>query len=81
MRYSSIADKMMNRGGAFDEYVNPRAASEARRKLIPEGLHMWETESLDLAAPEPEIDGAIMTKVYFSAHLFHLYLKLIKIIC
>ena len=66
---SSIADKTKNRGFAFVEYVNHRAASKARRKLIPERLHMWGNEiAVDWAAPEPEIDDEIMTKVCFPAY-------------
>lgn len=61
---SNIADKSKNRGFAFVEYVNHRAASKARRKLIPNRIQLWGSEiEVDWAAPENEIDDDVMSKV------------------
>ncbi|KAK4016488.1 probable RNA-binding protein 46 [Daphnia magna] len=62
--YSSITDKTKNRGFAFVEYINHRAASKARRKLIPDRIQLWGKEiAVDWAEPENEIDEDIMSKV------------------
>lgn len=61
---SSITDKTKNRGFAFVEYVNHRAASKARRKLIPDRIQLWGKEiAVDWAEPENEIEEEIMSKV------------------
>lgn len=61
---SSITDKTKNRGFAFVEYVNHRAASKARRKLVPDRVLLWGQEiAVDWADPEPEIDDDVMSKV------------------
>ncbi|EFX88785.1 hypothetical protein DAPPUDRAFT_311150 [Daphnia pulex] len=41
---SSIREKTKNRVFAFVEYVNHRAASKTRRKLIPNRIQLWGTE-------------------------------------
>ena len=62
--FSSITDKTKNRGFAFVEYVNHRAASKARRKLIPERVQLWGKDiAVDWAEPENEIEEDIMSKV------------------
>lgn len=64
---SSITDKTKNRGFAFVEYINHRAASKARRKLIPDRIQLWGKEiAVDWAEPENEIEETIMEKVLIS---------------
>ena len=61
---SSITDKAKNRGFAFVEYVNHRAASKARRKLIPDRVTLWGKEiAVDWALPESQVDLEIMSRV------------------
>lgn len=62
--YSSVTDKSKNRGFAFVEYENHRAAAMARRKLIPGKIQLWGHEiAVDWAEPEPEVDEETMAKV------------------
>ncbi|XP_054720392.1 RNA-binding protein 47-like [Uloborus diversus] len=62
--YSSIADKTKNRGFAFVEYENHKAAAVARRKLIPGKIPLWGHDiAVDWAEPEPEVDEETMSKV------------------
>ncbi|XP_076325271.1 putative RNA-binding protein 46 [Tachypleus tridentatus] len=62
--YRSIPDKTKNRGFAFVEYENHRAAAMARRKLIPGKFQLWGQEiAVDWAEPEPEVDEDTMLKV------------------
>ncbi len=62
--FSSITDKTKNRGFAFVEYVNHRAASKARRKLIPDRIQLWGKEiAVDWAEPENEIEENVMSQV------------------
>ncbi|XP_069693784.1 probable RNA-binding protein 46 [Periplaneta americana] len=62
--YSSMVDKRKNRGFAFVEFMNHRAAAMARRKLIPGRLLLWGFElQIDWAIPEPEVDEETMSKV------------------
>ncbi|EFX89557.1 hypothetical protein DAPPUDRAFT_24221, partial [Daphnia pulex] len=62
--YSSITDKTKNRGFAFVEYINHRAASKARRKLIPDRIQLWGKEiAVDWAEPENEIEEDVMSQV------------------
>ncbi|XP_023240018.1 APOBEC1 complementation factor-like isoform X2 [Centruroides sculpturatus] len=62
--YSSVTDKSKNRGFAFVEYENHRAAAMARRKLIPGKIQLWGHEiAVDWAEPEPEVDEETMSKV------------------
>ena len=61
---SNIADKSKNRGFAFVEYVSHRAASKARRKLIPNRVLLWGKEiNVDWAQPETEYEEEVMCKV------------------
>ena len=62
--YASVADKTKNRGFAFVEYENHRAAAMARRKLMRQRLVVWGTEiAVDWAEPEQVIDEDVMAKV------------------
>ncbi|KAI8784161.1 APOBEC1 complementation factor-like isoform X1 [Biomphalaria glabrata] len=62
--YPSAVDKSKNRGFAFVEYENHRAAAMARRKLIPGRVQLWgHTIAVDWAEPEPETDEDIMASV------------------
>ncbi|KER31433.1 hypothetical protein T265_02342 [Opisthorchis viverrini] len=62
--YPSVADKTKNRGFAFVEYENHKAAAMARRKLIPGRIHLWGHQiAVDWAEPEREVDEDIMSKV------------------
>ncbi|GFR05683.1 APOBEC1 complementation factor [Trichonephila clavata] len=62
--YSSIADKSKNRGFAFVEYENHKAAAMARRKLIPGKIPLWgHNIAVDWAEPEPDVDEETMSKV------------------
>ena len=61
---SNIADKSKNRGFAFVEYINHRAASKARRKLIPDRIQLWgKVIAADWADPEKEFAEEVMCKV------------------
>lgn len=62
--YPSVSDKTKNRGFAFVEYENHKAAAMARRKLIPGRIHLWGHQiAVDWAEPEREVDEDIMSKV------------------
>lgn len=62
--YPSIADKSKNRGFAFVEYENHKAAAVARRKLMPGKILLWGQQvAVDWAEPEVEVDEEIMSKV------------------
>ncbi|TPP60956.1 A1CF [Fasciola gigantica] len=62
--YPSVADKTKNRGFAFVEYENHKAAAMARRKLIPGRIHLWGHQiAVDWAEPEREVDEDVMSKV------------------
>lgn len=61
---SSVADKTKNRGFAFVEYENHRAAAVARRKFMPNRLQLWgKTVAVDWAEPEPVVDDEVLSKV------------------
>ncbi|VDP94921.1 unnamed protein product [Echinostoma caproni] len=61
--YPSVADKTKNRGFAFVEYENHKAAAMARRKLIPGRIHLWGHQiAVDWAEPEREVDEDVMSK-------------------
>ena len=63
---SSITDKTKNRGFAFVDYESHRAASKARRKLIPDRVLLWGKEiAVDWAQPESEVEEEIMSKVNY----------------
>ena len=65
--YPSIADKTKNRGFAFVEYDNHKAAAVARRKLMPGKILLWGQQvAVDWAEPEIEVDEDVMSKVTFN---------------
>lgn len=62
--YPSAADKTKNRGFAFVEYENHRAAAMARRKLLPGRIQLWgHAIAVDWAEPEVEVDEDTMATV------------------
>ncbi|XP_058696743.1 APOBEC1 complementation factor isoform X1 [Poecile atricapillus] len=62
--YPSAADKTKNRGFAFVEYENHRAAAMARRKLLPGRIQLWgHPIAVDWAEPEVEVDEDTMSSV------------------
>lgn len=64
--YPSAVDKTKNRGFAFVEYENHRAAAMARRKLIPGRIQLWGHQiAVDWAEPEQEVDEDTMVSVSF----------------
>lgn len=71
--YPSAMDKTKNRGFAFVEYENHRAAAMARRKLIPGRIQLWGHQiAVDWAEPEQEVDedtmvgvGDFICKIFF----------------
>lgn len=61
--YPSYDDITYNRGYAFLEFENHRAAAIARRR-IPPGSHIWNSPiKVDWADPVPEPPSEIMSKV------------------
>ena len=62
--YPSAHDKTKNRGFAFVQYSNHRAAAIARRKLIQNKIQLFEQPiAVDWAEPEPEVDETVMAAV------------------
>lgn len=62
--YPSAHDKSKNRGFAFVQYTNHRAAAIARRKLIPNRIQLFgQPIAVDWAEPEPEVDEDVMATV------------------
>jgi RNA recognition motif-containing protein len=62
--YPSAHDKTKNRGFAFVQYSNHRAAAIARRKLIQNKIQLFEQPiAVDWAEPEPEVDEDVMATV------------------
>ncbi|EDV29422.1 uncharacterized protein TRIADDRAFT_689, partial [Trichoplax adhaerens] len=63
--YPSASDKTKNRGFAFVEYTNHRAAAMARRKLMNNNnVELWGHKiAVDWAEPEIEVDEEIMDQV------------------
>ncbi|XP_033638980.1 APOBEC1 complementation factor-like isoform X2 [Asterias rubens] len=62
--YPSATDKSKNRGFAFVEFENHRAAAMARRKLIPGRIQLWGHQIMvDWAEPERDVDEDIMKNV------------------
>jgi Q family heterogeneous nuclear ribonucleoprotein R len=62
--YPSAHDKTKNRGFAFVQYSNHRAAAIARRKLIPNRIQLFgQPIVVDWAEPEPEVDEEVMATV------------------
>ncbi|PSN29877.1 APOBEC1 complementation factor [Blattella germanica] len=77
--YRSVEDKTKNRGYAFVEFINHRAAAMARRRLVPNRVLFWGIYlQIDWAVPEHEVDREIMSKVrkyhtmaHFNSLLFY----------
>jgi len=62
--YPSAADKSKNRGFAFIEYQTHKQAAQARRKLMPGKIQLWNHQiAVDWAEPEIDIDDEVMAKV------------------
>lgn len=63
--YPNVADKTRNRGFAFVEYVDHKAAAVARRRMIPGKMTLWGgyEVAVDWAEPEPIVDEETMKKV------------------
>lgn len=63
--YPSASDKTKNRGFAFVEYTNHRAAAMARRKLMnSNNVELWGHKiAVDWAEPEIDVDEEIMDQV------------------
>jgi len=62
--YPSATDKTKNRGFAFVEYENHRAAAMARRKLNLGRIQLWGHQiAVDWAEPEQDVDEEIMNTV------------------
>ncbi len=62
--YPSANDKTKNRGFAFVEYVDHRAAAYARKKLMSERVQLWgQTICVDWAEPEQDVDVDTMNQV------------------
>ena len=58
------SDKTKNRGFAFVEYENHRAAAMARRKLNLGRIQLWGHQiAVDWAEPEQDVDEEIMVTV------------------
>jgi Q family heterogeneous nuclear ribonucleoprotein R len=62
--YPSAHDKTKNRGFAFIQFSNHRAAAVARRKLLPSHVKLFnQAIAVDWAEPEQEVDDDIMSTV------------------
>ena len=62
--YPTAHDKTKNRGFAFVEYANHKAAAMARRKLLPGRIQLWGHQiAVDWAEPETEVDEDVMAGV------------------
>ena len=62
--YPTAHDKTKNRGFAFVEYANHKAAAMARRKLLPGRIQLWGHQiAVDWAEPETEVDEDVMANV------------------
>lgn len=70
--YTSVADKNRNRGFAFVEYTDHKAAAVARRKMVPGKTKLWggHDVAVDWAEPEPQVDEDTMNKVSRVVFLF-----------
>lgn len=74
--YPSAADKTKNRGFAFVEYTDHKAAAMARRKLIPGRIQLFgHSIAVDWAEPEREVADDIMSKVRMPDFHFRLILS------
>lgn len=62
--YKSMEDPTKNRGFAFLEFNDHRAAAMTRRKLAPGTFMVWNSNILvDWADPLPEVDPKVMSMV------------------
>lgn len=63
--YPCLADRTRNRGFAFVEYTDHRAAAVARRQMVPGKMTLWGCHevAVDWAEPEPVVDEETMQKV------------------
>ncbi|XP_054708036.1 probable RNA-binding protein 46, partial [Uloborus diversus] len=62
--YSNYVDKSKNRGFAFVEYESHRAAAMARRKLLNNGIKMFDHDiAVDWAQPEAQVEDETMRRV------------------
>lgn len=63
--YPNVSDKTRNRGFAFVEYADHKAAAVARRRMIPGKMTLWGgyEVAVDWADPEPIVDEETMRKV------------------
>lgn len=63
--YRSVTDKRRNRGFAFVEYSDHKAAAVARRRMIPGRMTLWGgcEVAVDWAQPEPLVDEETMESV------------------
>nr|XP_037288610.1 probable RNA-binding protein 46 [Rhipicephalus microplus] len=63
--YPNVADKTRNRGFAFVEYADHKAAAVARRRMIPGKMTLWGgyEVAVDWAEPEPIVDDETMNAV------------------
>lgn len=63
--YPCMSDRSRNRGFAFVEYVDHRAAAVARRQMVPGKVTLWGCHdvAVDWAEPEPVVDEETMQKV------------------
>lgn len=62
--YKSLEDPTQNRGFAFLEFTEHRAAAMTRRKLAPGTFVLWDHSILvDWADPLPDVDPGIMSRV------------------
>lgn len=68
--YPNVADKTRNRGFAFVEYADHKAAAVARRRMIPGKMTLWGgyEVAVDWADPEPIVDEETMQKVSRLVH-------------
>lgn len=62
--YPCLADRSRNRGFAFVEYTDHRAAAVARRQMVPGKMTLWGCHevAVDWAEPEPVVDEETMQK-------------------
>lgn len=68
--YPSANDKTKNRGFAFVEFENHRAAAMARRKLMSGRIQLWgHPIAVDWAEPEQDVDEEIMEQVFVLFYL------------
>lgn len=82
--FSCPINKTKNRGFAFVEYESHRAASMARRVLIPGFVKLFDCAIVvDWATPEPEVDEELMSSVSYFVFFCYRFLTYVffDIIC